>query len=139
MTLAQYYMFDEMILWSVTGELVLNLWLESIEKVFHLPTSKSFYDISYESVEKWYRKNKEDVDEIVKIMQTPPNRKPRKVDLTCGYMIPNIGCFIMLLSRHMGLGATDHLETWMIYFIEKIYTLANMIDLGMIISNTLHD
>jgi hypothetical protein len=92
----------------------------------------SFYGISYKSVERWYRENKEEVDEIVQrkymITQTPPNINPGKVDLTHGYMVSDITYYIVLLRRVMGLGVAGHLETWMVHFIEKIRTSANSID-----------
>ena len=62
------------------------------------------------------------------ITQTPHNRRPGKVDLTKGYMISKIGYCIVLLTRVTGLSTTSHLETWMVYFIEKIRIGENMIN-----------
>ena len=46
MTIAQHYVTDKRIVRIVIGEMVLDLRLDNIEKVFHLPTLDSFYNIS---------------------------------------------------------------------------------------------
>ena len=65
MTLAQHYVPDERIVQSVTSELILDLEPKKIEKVFHLLALDSYYGISYESVDRWYRQNKEEANERV--------------------------------------------------------------------------
>lgn len=40
--------------------------------------------------------------------------------MTRGYMIDDIGYFIVLLSRTIGLLVAGHLETWMVHFIKTI-------------------
>ena len=54
MTLTQHYALDERLERSVIGELVFDLRLENIEKIFHLPPSDYFYSITYESVDRCY-------------------------------------------------------------------------------------
>ena len=39
----------------------------------------------------------------------------------------------------MGLGLMDHLDTWMVHFIEKIRTSVDPIDWGTLLCNSLND
>ena len=72
-------------------------------------------------------------------MRPLANRRPRKVDMTQGYMIDDIGYSIVLLTKVMGVLTIIHLETWMVHFIETIKTRNLLIDWPTIISNNLDE
>ncbi len=131
MTLAHHYIPEEVVK-SVTGEIVLDLRPHNIKNVFHLPREDQNPQITYEGANRWYRENEIEVKELVQskylIYRTSLGRRARKVDMTQGYMIHEIGYSIVLLSRSMGLLATRYLEIWMIYFIETIRTCKTPID-----------
>ena len=48
MILSQHYGPNEKVVKRVIREIVLDILSHNIEKMFHLPTSNSFYKISYE-------------------------------------------------------------------------------------------
>ncbi len=55
MALAQHYMLKEKVAKSVTKEIVLDIQLDNIEKVFHLPFIHQYQKITYNLAKKWYR------------------------------------------------------------------------------------
>ena len=65
MTITQHYVLDEQIVKRLIGEMVLDLRPDNIEKVFHLPTSSSFCNISYEKARRWYTEHQAEVDKII--------------------------------------------------------------------------
>lgn len=64
MTFTQHYVVDERLVRSVMGELVLDLRLDNIEKAFHLLPSDQLYNISYETMDQWYRENRAHAEEF---------------------------------------------------------------------------
>ena len=50
MAITQHYVPDEKIVRAVTGEMVLDIRPDAIERAFHLPASDSYLSISYEEV-----------------------------------------------------------------------------------------
>ena len=65
MAIAQHYVPNEKIVRVVTGEMVLDVRPNAIERAFHLPASDSFVSISYEGASQWYREHKEEADELI--------------------------------------------------------------------------
>lgn len=57
MKLLHHYVPREKVVKSVTGDLVLDLRPQKIKKVFHLPRTDQYLQISYEGVDTWYKEN----------------------------------------------------------------------------------
>ena len=53
-------------------------------------------------------------------------------------MKAEIGYCIVMLSRVMRLASASHLESWMVYFIEKIKALESL-NWSSLLSDSLHD
>ncbi len=143
MALAQHFIYEEGVVKSVSGEVVLDLWLEKIERVFHLLRVEQFIRISYEEVERWYKEHQKEVMEIIQssymIEKTPLGRITRKVDTTRGYMKDDIGYSIILLSRVMGLLVASHLAPFMVNFIDTIRHAKMPLDWATTLSENLCD
>ena len=52
MTLSRHFVPDERVVKSVSGEVVLDLRPDNIERVFHLPRADQFIRLSYETTER---------------------------------------------------------------------------------------
>lgn len=55
MTLAQHFILEERVVKNVTGEVVLDLRPNNIERVFHLLRVDQFIRLTYEEAERWYK------------------------------------------------------------------------------------
>lgn len=57
MTLAQHFVLEERVVKRTTGEVVLDLRPDNIQRVFHLPRADQFIRLIYEEAERWYREH----------------------------------------------------------------------------------
>ena len=89
------------------------------------------------------RENTTEAKELVQgkylINRLTLGRRSGKVNMTRGYMIDNIGYSIFLLIRTMGLLIENHLEMWMVHFIETIRIGKMPIDWAMILNDSLDE
>ena len=65
MTLTKQLVLEERVVKSVTGEIILDLRLKNIEKVFHLLRIDQFIRLTYEQEERWYREHIEEASETI--------------------------------------------------------------------------
>ena len=75
MTLSQYFVPEERVVKSVSGEVVLDLQPDNIEKVFHFPRADQFIRLSYKTTERWYKDHhQEAIDTIYSsyFIEKPP-------------------------------------------------------------------
>ena len=95
MTLSQHFVPDERVVKSVSGEVVLDLRPDNIERVFHFLRADQFIRISYETTERWYKDHQQEAIDIIYssyFIEKPPRGKTFcKVDLARGYMKDDIG------------------------------------------------
>ena len=95
MTLSQHFVPEERVVKSVSGDVVLDLRPDNIERVFHLPRADQFIKLSYETAERWYKDHhQEAIDTMYSsyFIEKPPRGKTvNKVDLARGYMKDDIG------------------------------------------------
>ena len=102
MALSQCFVPNKRVVKSVTGEVVLDLWPDNIERVYHLPRADQFIWISYETAKIWYREHQQEAIDIIQslyLIEKPPRgRIIGKVDMTRGYMKEDICYSIILLS-----------------------------------------
>ena len=66
-------------------------------------------------------------------------KKTRKVDMTRGYMIEDIGYLLILLSRVIGLLVARHLNIFMVHFIETIKEVEMPLDWASTLSHNLFE
>ena len=114
----------EKIINNVTREILVEIRIDNIERVFHLPVIDQYQNITYDMIEKWYREHEWEENDLVQekylIVRPSPNKREKKVDMVRGYMVNDISYYIILLSRVMGLLVDIHLENKMVHFIETI-------------------
>ena len=75
MTLSQHFVPDERVVKSVSGEVVLDLRPDNIERVFHLPRADQFLRLSYEIAERWYKDHHQEAIDIISssyFIEKPP-------------------------------------------------------------------
>jgi hypothetical protein len=65
MEMAQHYVADERIVKSVTGDIILDLHPDNIERVFHLPKLDNYYNISFDKAARWYKDHTEEAENLV--------------------------------------------------------------------------
>ena len=65
MTLSRHFIPEERVVKSVTEEVVLDLQLDNIERVFHLTRADQFIQISYEVAERWYKDHHQEAIVII--------------------------------------------------------------------------
>ena len=94
MKLAQHFILEERMVKSVTGEIVLDLRLNNIEQVFHLPRADQFIRLTYKVAERWYREHLNEATKIIQslylIEKTLLGKVTKKIDMTRGYMKEDI-------------------------------------------------
>ena len=143
MTLSQHFVPDERVVKSISGEVVLDLRPDDIERVFHLPRANQFIRLSYETAKRWYKDHHQEVIDTIYssyfIKKPPRGKKVSKVNLAQGYMKDDIGYSIILLSRVMGLPVAGHLAPFMINFIKTIRHAKIPMDLATKLSENLCD
>lgn len=75
MTLAENYVYEERVVKSISGEIILDLQPKNIEKVIHLPRPDKFIRLTYHQEERWYREHVEEASKIIQssylIKKTP--------------------------------------------------------------------
>ena len=54
-TLSQHFVPNERVVKSITGEVVLDIRPNNIERFFHLPRADQFIRLSYEAAKRWYK------------------------------------------------------------------------------------
>lgn len=143
MTLSRHFVPDERVVKNITGKAILDLWLDNIARVFHLPRVDQFIRLSYEAVERWHKDHYQEAIDIIYslyfIKKPPQGKKINKVDMTQGYMRDDIRYSIILLSRVIGFPIIGHLAPFMVNFIETIKHAKIPLDWATTLSKKLCD
>ena len=78
MTVSRHFVPDERVVKSISGEVVLDLRPDNIERVFHLPRADQFIRLSYETIERWYKDHHQEAIDIIYssyFIEKPPRGK----------------------------------------------------------------